>query len=394
MKKNLSGGAEKRKVGRKRRLVKKLRLVTEPITANHRRNLVKKLVPRKKEELMDASKWYDNWVPMTLEEYEKSYQQLQRRHDRPETHFGPIRRKFGPNPPKPKSRPPLVRNDPQLKVKTSGGISVQARQGSPPPRPPAPPVLSSVMSPPGPRRPPHPPAPKETPRRPPYPPPGHQETAVSDESQEVEPEVLSFSPEDVVKTSEEEKENLAVIPVIQDISNDINLVTNVINPLISSQTQSTDSQKPKREFTNTEYNSNIESEYDNQTVEFYTETQNYNPPAENVYTNPPDVQDEEDIPTFSTSDDYVSPTTAAPLTSDILLTGQRQTVNIQLDAFHNLPTRPGPGQTHDFIFRDESLEEKNPIAPNRRQVFLGQQIPILKQTTEMNQDEAHSFVFE
>ena len=85
MKKNLADGGRSKKVGRRRRrLVRKMRLVNDPNTQYDRTNIVRKLVPkvaRQKEELMDDVRWYDNWVPMTLEQYEESYQRMQRRAD-------------------------------------------------------------------------------------------------------------------------------------------------------------------------------------------------------------------------------------------------------------------------------------------------------------------------
>merc|ERR550539_123035 len=88
VKKNLSGRDNKVR-RRRRRLVKKMRLVNDPSTQYDRTNIVRKLVPKapkvpkvpmvsrvsedptEKVELMDAAKWYDNWVPMTLEQYEE-----------------------------------------------------------------------------------------------------------------------------------------------------------------------------------------------------------------------------------------------------------------------------------------------------------------------------------
>ena len=346
VKKNLS---QRRKVGRKRRLVKKLRRLTEPITASRRRNIVKKLVPKEKEELMDASEWYENWVPMSLGEYEESYKELQERQDRSREE-SPVRRKFGPRPPRPQSKP--GKTDSSRREQTAGTA---------PPRPPAPPVLSVFMAPPGPRRPPHPP-------------PGHQEQT-SQESLEKEPQVINFSPDDIVEDFAQgfgENEDIDVIPDIQDVTNDINLVTNVLDPLISSQAEPAQ-KKPKREFTDGGYKSNRDTGYNSPPPPI--ETTDYNPPLEKDHVTPLNLDDEEiEIPSFVTTD-YISPTTSSPFKP-------------QPSSFEE------SGIVSDLIFHEESLNEKDLAGLNRRQAFLGKQIPILKQNTEMNQDESHSFVFE
>ena len=316
VKKNLAGG--NKKVGRRRRrLVRKMRLVNDPATQYDRTNIVRKLVPKlpkQKEELMDEAKWYDNWVPMTLEQYEESYQKMQRRKD---------------------TRPP---------GKLSGRKRPRPRAGPPPPPPPKPaarPVLSSFLSAPGPRRPDHPP-------------PGHQDKTREETSQEEEKEdglfvPLSFteedpsSPEVDLGLGETSEGNIGDLPVVEDISNDI-------ETFFSSETEP--ETKPKREYNPISYR-----------------------------------------PFPSDSDHYVSPTTSPPLNFDILLEDPQPQVENEFYDYPASPVTPTPAP--DLIFQEQPVSiEEGPTVPNRRQAFLGHQIPILSQTTEMNQDQAHSFVFE
>ena len=320
--------------------MKKMRLVNDPSTQYDRTNIVRKLVPKvpkvpkQKEELMDAEKWYDNWVPMTLEQYEASYQKMQRRQDR---------------------RPP---------GKVSGRKKPRPRVGPPPPKPAARPVLSSFMSAPG-------------PRRPPGPPPGHQEDKTEDntkdkphqEENKDKPQPaqdglfvpLSYTEEepsqevDLGFFPETSQGNIGDLPVVEDISNDI-------ESFFSSETEP--ETKPKRE-----YNSNSQI--------------SYRPfPSDSDHSQPAGY--------FTT--DYVSPTTATtapPLKEDILLDDPREEISLQPQAqLGSVTPRPLP----DLIFQEQP--EISEEVHNRRQAFLGHQIPILSQTTEMNQDEAHSFVFE
>ena len=338
VKKNLAG--RNNKVGRRRRrLVRKMRLVNDPSTQYDRTNIVRKLVPKapkvpkQKEELMDAAKWYDNWVPMTLEQYEESYQRIQRRQDR---------------------RPP---------GKVSGRKKPQPKVGPPPPPPPPPkpaarPVLSSFMSAPGPRRPDHPPPghqdnTKDKPRDKPNQEKNKEEDKPAlgglfvplsftevEPSQEVD---LGFSPE----TPEG---NIGDLPVVEEISNDI-------ESFFSSETEP--ETKPKRE-----YDSNNQISYE----PFHSDSDPTQPAG------------------YFTSN-YVSPTTAPP----------SKEISLQplVQFYPAISVTPTPLPLPDHIFQEQpELSEEVATVPNRRQAFLGHQIPILSQTTEMNQDQAHSFVFE
>ena len=318
-----------------------MRLVNDPSTQYDRTNIVRKLVPKApkpKEELMDAAKWYENWVPMTLEQYEESYQRIQRRQDR---------------------RPPG-------KVSGRKKPRPRPRVGPPPPKPAARPVLSSFMSAPGPRRPDHPP-------------PGHQDKTkdktkdkpdqeknnekdkppaqdglfvplgFAEEAQEVD---LGFSPE----TSEG---NIGDLPLVEEISNDL-------ESFFSS--ESDPETKPKRE-----YDSNNQISY-----RPFPSDSEPSPPAGYFTT------------------DYVSPTTAPPLKSDPSKEISLQPLVQPETEFFDFPgSSVTPTPLPDLIFQEQpELSEEAPRLPNRRQAFLGHQIPILSQTTEMNQDQAHSFQFE
>ena len=325
VKKNLAGGSNKKVGRRRRRLVRKMRLVDDPSTQYDRTNIVRKLVPKvsrvakQKEELMDDARWYDNWVPMTLEQYEQSYQEIQRRKD---------------------TRPP---------GRLSGRKKPRARAGPPPPPPPPPkpaarPVLSSFLSAPGPRRPDHPPPghkdktrdqtreqnnqekEKEKPA------PGSLFVPLSFSEEEPSQEVgLGFSPGQLVETSEG---NLGDLPAVEDISNDI-------DTFFSSETEP--ETKPKRE-----YNGNNQISF----LPFSSDSQ---------------------------------PTTAPPLFDD-----PSEELYLQPQVYPGIPVTPTP--TPDLILQDQPVS--NEEIPNRRQAFRGHQIPILSQTTEMNQDQSHSFVFE
>ena len=92
-------------------------------------------------------------------------------------------------------------------------------------------------------------------------------------------------------------------------------------------------------------------------------------------------------------------TTAPPLKSnfEILLNEPSIEPQTQVDSdFYNFPASSvTPSPSADLVFQEHpELGEEDPSVHNRRQAFLGHQIPILSQTTEMNQDQAHSFVFE
>ena len=142
-------------MGRKRRLVKKLRLVSEP-SEPHRRNLIRKLVPKLKERSLESDELLKNWVPMTLEEYEESYQQLLEREGQAGRE-GSLRRKFDPKPAKQSKssgKKELKRSDFAQRDKSSRAQSSRSKgrprqDGFNPPRPAAPPVLTVFMSPPG-----------------------------------------------------------------------------------------------------------------------------------------------------------------------------------------------------------------------------------------------------
>ena len=164
---------------------------------------------------------------------------------------------------------------------------------------------------------------------------------------------LGLSPEQVGETSEG---NIGDLPVVEEISNDLeSFFSSEIDP----------EEKPKRE---------------------------YNPNNQLSFR-----------PFSSDTSEPVSPTTATPLKSHILpedIQPQLQLQpQIQLDNdFYNYPSvSVTPTPLADLILQEQpELSEESPAVPHRRQTqaFLGHQIPILSQTTEMNQDQAHSFVFE
>ena len=105
-----------KKLGRKRKLVKKYRRLDEAEDIREMDNVVRLAVPRDKGNLMDDIAWYRNWVPTSLGSYEQSYDEMRRTRRRLDPGNPPAKQSYKQEPWRPVPRHDQVtrRHDQQV----------------------------------------------------------------------------------------------------------------------------------------------------------------------------------------------------------------------------------------------------------------------------------------